>query len=339
MKKIHNRVALGTFPLSGVYNPIIPNDARRIVEYFFELEGYFIDTAPMYGCGKVESLLGGVLHRKNRDDFYIISKCGKEIHPLTNSWESKATYQDIIDQCNGSLNRLKLDYIDLYLVHSPDKQTPFEETIRAMLYLQKKGKIREIGVSNVTLEELRQYQKYATIRFVQNRFSFINRSISDEFQEYLKKHEIQFIPYEILEIGQLTGSIIEEQNFGSKDVRGTTKFFQNEVLLETREWVKNTIKPLAKKNGLTVAQLMISWTLSKPQIPFALVGTTKKEYLAINLAGNNIILTNQAFKDLDDAYQNLTDLVLSKYGSSLKDFRSLNDRFYSSFDFKRYNIF
>lgn len=339
MKKIHSRVALGTFPLSGVYNPIAQSDAKHLVEYFFELGGYYIDTAPMYGCGKVESLLGSVLKNKNRDDFYLISKCGKEIHPETNSWESKASYKDVIKQCDDSLNRLRVDYIDLYLIHSPDKKTPFEETIQAMLDLQKKGKIQEIGVSNVTLEELKQYQKYAKIRFVQNRFSYINRSISDELQNYLNKHKILFIPYEILEIGQLTGSIIEEENFGSKDVRGTTSFFQGNPLQEIRTLIKNSIKPLAKKNGMTVAQLMITWTLSKPQIPFALVGSTKKEYLAINLRANSINLTNELSEELELSYNTLTETIRSKYGMSIKDFRGLNDRYYSAFDFKRYNVF
>lgn len=339
MKKIYNRVALGTFPLSGVYNPIDPNDAKRLVEYFFELGGYYIDTAPMYGCGKIESLLGSVLKNKNHDDFYLISKCGKEIHFETNSCDSKASYKDVIKQCDDSLNRLKIDYIDLYLIHSPDKKTPFEETIQAMLDLQKMGKIREIGVSNVTLEELKQYQKYAKIRFVQNRFSFINRSISNEFQEYLNKHEIQLIPYKILEIGQLTGSIVEEQNFGSKDVRATASFFQGKPLQEIRTWIKNIIKPLAKKNRMTVAQLMIAWTLTKPQIPFVLVGSTKKEYLSINLQANSINLTRKLADELELSYNTLTETIRAKYGMSIKDFRGLNDRYYSSFDFKRYNIF
>ncbi|PIY69274.1 hypothetical protein COY90_01525, partial [Candidatus Roizmanbacteria bacterium CG_4_10_14_0_8_um_filter_39_9] len=325
MKKTRNRVALGTFPLSGVYNPIAPSDSKHLVGHFFELGGYYIDTAPMYGCGKIETLLGSVLTNKNRDDFYLISKCGKEIHPLTNSWESRATYKDIIDQCNSSLSRLKLDYIDLYLVHSPDKNTPFEETIQAMLDLQKIGKIKEIGVSNVTLEELKKYQKYAKIQFIQNRFSFINRSISDEFQEYLNEHKIQLIPYEILEIGQLTGSIIEEENFGSKDVRGTTSFFQGNPLQEIRSWVKNVIKPLAKKKGMTVAQLMIAWTLTKPQIQFALVGSTKKEYLSINLQTDSISLTKNLTEELELSYNTLTETIRSKYSMSIKDFRGLND--------------
>lgn len=133
-----NRVGLGTFPLSGVYNPISHQQALSVVEYFLEQGGYYIDTAPMYGCTQVESLLGTILPKKRRESFYIVSKCGKEMYPSQHTWEPKAKYADVIKQCDDSLKRLKLDYIDLYLIHSPDKETPFEETLRAMNDLKKK---------------------------------------------------------------------------------------------------------------------------------------------------------------------------------------------------------
>ena len=339
MTTAHNRVCLGTFPLSGVYNPISSNDAENLIRYFFELGGYYIDTAPMYGCGKVESLLGKALSGKKREDFYIISKCGKEILPLHNTWTSKASYHDVIKQCHESLQRLKLDYLDLYLIHSPDKETPFDETVQALLDLQKSGKINDFGVSNVTLDELKKYREYVDIRFVQNRFSFVNRSISDEYLLYLKKYNIQLLPYEILEIGQLTGSIIEEKHLGKKDVRGTTRCFQDDVLHETRIWIKDYVSPLAKKNKVTIGQLIIAWTLNEPQIPYVLVGTTKKEYLTLNLAASSVKLTDETKGELETAYKKLVEIIQTKYHASFKEFRGLNDRYYSQFDFKRYNIF
>lgn len=334
-----NRVGLGTFPLSGVYNPISHQQALSVVECFLEQGGYYIDTAPMYGCTQVESLLGTILPKKRRESFYIVSKCGKEMYPSQHTWEPKAKYADVIKQCDDSLKRLKLDYIDLYLIHSPDKETPFEETLRAMNDLKKSGKIREIGVSNVTLDELKQYRVHVDIHYVQNRFSFINRSISSEYSTYLKHNNIFLIPYEVLELGLLTGSVVEEDQLGKYDVRGTTGFFQGDPLAETRNLVKNTIFPLAREYGFTVAQTMIAWTLLQPQVFFPIVGTTKTEYIKINLKSGNIQMNEVMLKKLELAYQKLLDTVKTKYHTTIKDFRGLNSRYYSSFDFKKYNIF
>lgn len=334
-----NRVGLGTFPLAGVYNPVSQQQATQVVEYFLELGGYYIDTAPMYGCTQVESLLGTILPNIKRDSFYLASKCGKEMYPSHHTWEAKARYTDVIKQCEDSLKRLKLDYIDLYLIHSPDKKTPFEETLHAMNDLKKQGKIREIGVSNVTLDELKQYRTYTDIRFVQNRFSFINRSVSQEFLAYFKQNNISLIPYEVLELGLLTGSIVEEAQLGKYDVRGTTDFFQGNPLTETRILVKDAILPLAREYGFTVAQVMIVWTLLQPQIFFPIVGTTKPEYVKINLKAGDMHINESMLQKLELAYLKLIDTVETRYHATIKDFRGLNDRYYSGFDFKKYNIF
>lgn len=337
MKK--NNVGLGTFPLSGVYNSISKQQALNVVEQFLELGGYYIDTAPMYGCTEVESLLGTILPKRPRKDFYLVSKCGKTMYPSRHTWETKAGYWDVIKQCDESLQRLKLDYLDLFLIHSPDNNTPFEETLRAMNDLIKQGKVREIGVSNVTLEELKRYRVHADIKFIQNRFSFINRSISPEYLSYLKSNDIVLIPYEVLELGLLTGSVVEQEKLGSNDVRGTTGFFQGAPLIETRTFVKDTILPLAQEYGFTVAQTMIAWTLTQPQVFFPIVGTTKPEYVKINLEAGNKPMNQKMLRRLEVSYANFIEHIKAKYHTTVKDFRGLNDRYYSGFDFKKYNIF
>lgn len=337
MKK--NKVGLGTFPLSGVYNSTTRQQAVRVVERFLDLGGYYIDTAPMYGCTQVESLLGAILPNRRREDFYLVTKCGKTMYPAQHTWETKAGYADVIHQCDESLRRLKLDYIDLFLIHSPDNKTPYEETLGAMCDLMKQGKVRAIGVSNVTLDELKRYREYADIKFVQNRFSFINRSISPEYLAYMRSNNILLIPYEVLELGLLTGSVVEEERLGNNDVRGTTGFFQGAPLIETRTFVKNSIQPLAREYGFTVAQTMIAWTLAQPQIFFPIVGTTKPEYVEINLEAGNKYISQEMLKRLEVSYSEFIKLIDTKYHKTVKDFRGLNDRYYSTFDFKKYNIF
>lgn len=327
MKKGHNRIGLGTFPLGGVYNPISPEKAKDVVETFLFHGGYYIDTAPMYQCGAVESLLGEVLKNKQRDSFFIISKCGKSIY-TDNTWKKEAKYADVIKQCEDSLKRLRLDHLDLYLVHEPDPITPYEETVKALLKLKEAGKVKEIGLSNVTLRELKEYRKYYPLQVVQNRFSFINRSISNDFLDYLTINQIKYLPYQILEIAQLTGSIIEEQNLGSRDLRRTLNYFQNKQLAFIKTWVKNLILPIAKSQRCTIGQLMMAWTLLQPQIPYVVVGTTNPKYVEINLKSDTIVLSQKTQSELIVAYHSLLSSVEAQFKMQLKDFRGLNDRYY-----------
>lgn len=323
----HNRVGLGTFPLAGVYNPTTKKKAGEVIRTFMNNGGYYIDTAPMYGSGSVETLLGEELKNVPRDRFYIISKCGKSILP-DKTMHKKATYDEVLKQCDDSLERLQLDYLDLYLIHSPDTVTPYEETINALKFLKEQGKIREFGVSNVSLDQLKEYRTYADIRYVQNRFSFINRSISDKFLDYMKKNEIQLIPYHVLEIAQLTGTILETDNLGVSDFRGTFNYFKVEPVSEIRNWVRTSVLSIAKKYGYTIGQLAMTWVLQQPFVPFLFVGTTKNNYVEINMKSDSLKLSTTMSEELEDAYNRLKTTIFTKYHSSIKDFRGLNDRYY-----------
>jgi aryl-alcohol dehydrogenase-like predicted oxidoreductase len=204
--KQKNRVGLGTFPFSGDFSEVTRDEAKQIVLKFLELGGYYIDTAPLYGFGEVENLLGEALENVPREKYFLISKCG--IVGIEEKVKKKSgKYDDVIIECYKSLERLKAKYIELYLVHSPDPNTPFDETIAALTELKTEGKIRQVGVSNVTLEELEAYNTTGIINFIQNRFSLINRSIALELESYLSKNSIKLIPYNVLDQGQLTDKI------------------------------------------------------------------------------------------------------------------------------------
>lgn len=320
-------MGLGTFPLAGVYNPISDEQAVEVISTFIRNGGYYIDTAPMYGYGRVEKILGDGLKNVSRDEIFLISKCGKEIR-ANDTWQPKAKYTDVVKQCNDSLKRLQTDFLDLYLVHSPDLTTPYEETVRALIDLKKQGKVKEIGLSNVTYEQLKEYRKYYPFQIVQNRFSFINRSISPELQEYMDSHSIQFVPYQILEIAQLTGSVIEENDLGRNDLRGTLTYFQNSQLEEVKTFIADTIRPIAKKNGLTIGQLMMAWTLGQPAIPYVFVGTTKPKYVEINLRSDMIVLSEETSQELEHAYASFTSKIQAKFCKPMKEFRGLNEWYY-----------
>lgn len=273
-----NKVGLGTFPLASVFNPITPKEAETLVKTFVDRDGYYIDTAPLYGNGEVEKLLGRALKPIPRDRFYLITKTVKHVDETGTLFKS-GRYGDVVRQIDNSLIRLGLDYVDCLMVHSPDKDVPIEVTLRAMEELQRSGKAKELAVSNVNLEELREYNKSGKIKYVQNSFSMINRSISSELEAYFLDNKISLIPYHLLEAGLLTEIAFEDFKLGENDLRNKITYWNKENQSVVFEWVRNYLGPIAKRLGITIGQLNIAWGLHQSFIDFVIVGTTKSKYL------------------------------------------------------------
>ncbi|QQG41285.1 MAG: aldo/keto reductase [Candidatus Woesebacteria bacterium] len=323
----HNKVGLGTFPLSSVFNPITPNEAEKLVRKFIDEGGCYIDTAPLYGNGEIEKILGKVFKSVPREKFYLITKTVKHVDEYGQLFKS-GKYEDVVKQIDNSLSRLGLDYVDCLMVHSPDKDVPIEETLRAMEKLQNDGKVKELAVSNVNLNELMEYNKTGKIRYVENSFSMINHSISSELEEYLLNNKISLIPYHLLEIGLLTGIAFENFKLSETDLRNKVPYWNQENQKVIFEWVRNSLAPIAKKLGITIGQLNIAWALQQPFIDFIIVGTTKPKYLEINLKANDIELSKETLSEIDEAYNVLEQKIKSDYGKSIREFRGLNEKFY-----------
>ncbi|MDR4506039.1 MAG: aldo/keto reductase [Candidatus Scalindua sp.] len=231
----------------------------------------FFDTAPVYGFGYSEELLGKVLC-KRRKDVIIATKCGLR-------WEKKdlqslrkdATEKSIFYEIDASLERLKTDYVDLYQVHWPDVDTPIKETMEALLKIQKAGKIRYIGVSNYNVELMKESLKYGQIVSLQPMYSMLERDIEKSILPYCRETDIGVICYSPLASGVLTGKYDENTKF--KDWRGKDIIghFTDDVYLSHVEKVKE-ISKIAKKLGKTTAQLAINWLLHQNGVTTALVG-------------------------------------------------------------------
>ncbi len=330
MTTLHNRVGLGTFPLANVFSEITSRGAEKIVKTFIDNGGYYIHTAPMYGFGEVEKLLGKALKGYSREKFYLITMCGyKDVEGKTfKTIPRGATYEEVIRECDISLARLKQDFIDLYFIHSPDPSTPFEETMKALNKLKKIGKIKSIGVSNVNLSELKEYRRYGKVDFIQNRFSLINRSIDGEFANYLLENKILLIPYQVIDRGQLTGKALEGFPMRSEDLRIGRSDWLPEKKDLVAKWVKDRLAPIAKHLGITIGQLSIAWALHQKYIGFVLVGTTNVDYLLINLKADNVKLTSTTLKNIESAYKSLELDIQRKYGQPIREVRGLNEKYY-----------
>ena len=325
-----NRVGLGTFPLAGVFSKITKEQAKEVVRKFLKEGGYYIDTAPVYGFGDVELLLGEVFKEFPRNQFYVATKCGYiDVEVKTfQTVQKSGKHDDVIRECDRSLQRMGLDYVDLYFMHSPDPNTPADETMRVMVKLQEEGKIKEIGVSNVDLKELKEYNKNGKVKFIQNRFSLINRSIDQKLEKYLLDNKIGLVPYQVIDRGQLTGSVIERIKLREGDCRIGKSDWKARAYGLIANWSKKHLFPIAKKLGITLGQLSIAWALHRPYINFVIVGVTNPKYIPINLRADEILLDKEILEAIDSAYKLLEQEVKDKYNKTIREFRGLNEKYY-----------
>lgn len=327
----NNKVGLGTFPFADVFSHVSKDDAKNIIRQFIKSGGYYIDTAPMYGFGEVEVLLGEVLKEFSRDQYYVVTKCGYiDVEGKTfQTIQKSGKYDDVIRECDISLKRMGLDYIDLYFMHSPDPNTPADETIKAMVKLKKQGKIKEIGVSNVNLEELKEYNKNGDVKFIQNRFSLINQSIDTEFQDYLSEHDIKLVPYQVIDRGQLSDRVFNKiEDMRKEDLRIGRSDWLPEKLDVITDWVKEELSPIAKKLNISLEQLSIAWALHQKYMGFVIVGMTRPEIIPVDLESNSVRLDGETLGESDKVYKNLEDKIKKASGLTIREFRGLNEKYY-----------
>jgi methylglyoxal reductase len=202
----------------------------------------FIDTAPAYGKGLSEEIIGKAIKNK-REKTVLATKCGMVWHLSKNQFWYK--YDDetnlyrnlssgsIVYELENSLKRLKTDYIDLYQVHIPDADTPVSETMETLLRLKKEGKIRAIGVSNITKKDLIEYSQYGFIDTDQEKYSILDLDVEDEILPWCNQNGTTFLAYSPLSQGLLTGKISPDRVFQDDDIRIGQDRFRKKILKES----------------------------------------------------------------------------------------------------------
>lgn len=262
-----------------------------------------IDTAPVYGFGLSESLVGKAVKGK-RDKFEILTKYGLkwdqsvgEFFFVSEDNEGKpvnihkyAGYRSIIEECEASLKRLGTDYIDLYQIHWPDNTTPIEETMRAVMQLMEKGKIRAAGVSNYSVEQMKKAAGAIPLASNQVPYSMVRRDIEDDVVPWCIQNKCSILAYSPLQRGLLTGKITPDYLFNSGDSRPGTPHFKVNNVIKTNDFL-NRIKPVADRQGGTLAQLIIKWTIMQPGITVALTGGRNPRQVKENAAAINFEFT------------------------------------------------
>lgn len=311
-------ISFGAWAIGGwMWGGADENDAKEAINTAIDHGMTSIDTAPVYGFGKSEEIVGQVIKNK-RDKVEILTKYGLRWDTKKGSFyfnSSDANGREvsihryagpgsIVKECEASLKRLKTDYIDLYQIHWHDPTTPIEDTMEAISKLKKDGKILAAGVSNYTAEQMKLADKVTDIVTNQVPYSMVLRDIEKDLVPYCLQSGKGILAYSPLQRGVLTGKINSDYVFNPGDHRPQTPYFKEPNLTKINEFLKR-IEPIAKDHGITLAQLVIYWTIKQPAVTSALVGARNskqvKENLKageINIGETDILTINKYLKDL-----------------------------------------
>jgi len=258
------------------------NMSVKSIKKAFDLGINFFDTAPVYGFGRSESLLGKAL-KPVRDKVILATKCGLRWDKETLGSISKvATRQSIMEEIDQSLKRLDTDVIDLYQVHWPDGKTPHEETMETLLKIREQGKIRYIGVSNYSVQQMQDCLKTGPLVSLQPEYSLLQRAIEKEAVPFCLIHDIGVIAYSPLASGVLTGKYDRDTKFKDWRSKGIIGQFTGEGYVRNIEKVER-LKKIAEAEGKTCGQMAVNWVMGQPGVASALVGVKNDRQVGENL--------------------------------------------------------
>jgi aryl-alcohol dehydrogenase-like predicted oxidoreductase len=261
-----NRFGFGAMRLTGEGiwgEPADREECKRVLRRAVELGINFIDTADSYGPEVSERLIAETLY-PYPEELAIATKGGL-IRPGPGRWDPDGRPQHLRAACEGSLKRLRVEQIDVYQFHRPDPKVPFEESVGALVELKKEGKIRHIGLSNVTVEQVERAQKLTPIVSVQNRYSVFERT-SEPVLEYCSGEDMAFLPWRPVEGGTLNAGVVAE---------------------------------IARRNNATPSQIALAWLMAHSPAMLPIPGTSRVAHLEENLGAVALELAPAELAELD----------------------------------------
>jgi len=261
----------------------------------------FLDTADAYGIGDNEELVGKTI-RSRRDEVFLATKFANvRTKENPNQWSISGKPEYVRAACDASLKRLGVDHIDLYYQHRVDPNTPIEDTVGAMAELVKAGKVKYLGLSEASPATIRRAHKVHPITALQTEYSLWERQPEREIIPTTRELGIGFVPYSPLGRGFLTGTITKPSDLAATDARtqrmprfAGENFDKNQALVQR-------VKAIARRKGVTPAQLALAWVLAKGEDLIPIPGTKRRKYLEENAAAVDIRLTPADITELEAA--------------------------------------
>lgn len=296
-----NPIGLGTNAVGG--NNLYPNldeeVGKELVRTAINHGVNFLDTAYIYGPGRSEELVGEVIKETGkRNELVIATKGAHKLDGENVTFDNSPAF--LKQSVEESLKRLQTDYLDLFYIHFPDENTPKDEAVGALKQLKDEGKIRAIGVSNFSIEQLKEANKDGYVDVIQGNYNLIQREAEKEFLPYTKEHNISFIPYFPLASGLLAGKYTKDTTFN--DLRADMPHLKGEEFASNLEKV-DMLRTIAATKNAEVAHVVLAWYLKRDSIDVLIPGAKRAEQVIDNLKTLHIQLTEEEINKIDQIFR------------------------------------
>lgn len=296
-----NPIGLGTNAVGGhnIYPNLDEETGREIVRTAIDHGVNFIDTAYIYGPERSEELIGEIVKEKgNRENLVIATKGAHKF--IENDVVVDNSPAFLIKTVEESLMRLRTDYIDLFYIHFPDQNTPKDEAVGALKELKDAGKIRAIGVSNFSLEQLKEANRDGYVDVIQSEYNLFKRDAEKELLPYTAQHNISFVPYFPLASGLLTGKFTKHSTFS--DGRSRNPLFQGELFEQNLKKVEQ-LRKISKAKDVEIAHLVLAWYLAQDSIDVVIPGAKQPEQVVDNLKTLEVMLSHEEIQQISSIFE------------------------------------
>jgi aryl-alcohol dehydrogenase-like predicted oxidoreductase len=309
-------IGLGCMGMSFGYGDRDDEQSARTLHRALDLGVTFLDTADMYGAGHNEELIGRTL-RERRDEFLLATKFGFRSRTGGARSDLPDTYIDtspayVREACDASLRRLGFETIDLYYAHRRNPEIPVEDTVGAMAELVAAGKVRHLGLSEVTPATLRAAHRVHPIAALQVEYSLFSREIEDEMLDTCRELGVAVVAYSPVGRGLLTGTVTADEVNRPGDFRSTVPRFQAGNLDNNLKLVE-AVREVAAMLGATPAQAALAWLLARDESVIPIPGTKRVRYLEENAAAADLVLSPEQFAAIESAASGAAG---ARYGES-----------------------
>ena len=292
-------LGLGCMGMSEFYGVTNDAESTAVIRRALDLGCTFLDTADMYGPFTNEKLVGSAIAGR-RGEVQLATKFGNERGPAGERLGINGRPEYVRAACDASLERLGVEYIDVYYQHRVDRSVPIEETVGAMAELVAAGKVRHLGLSEASPETIRRAAAVHPIAALQTEYSLWSRDPEDDLLATVRALGIGFVAYSPLGRGFLTGQIRSPEDFAPDDFRRRHPRFQGENFARNLDLVAR-VQAIAAAKGCTPGQLALAWVLAQGEDIVAIPGTKRVAYLEENLGALSVTLTPADLRELDEA--------------------------------------
>jgi aryl-alcohol dehydrogenase-like predicted oxidoreductase len=294
-----SRIAFGTWQLGGDWGATDEQVAIAAIRRAADKGINFFDTAQGYGFGASESLLAKALKGVPRDEVIIATKGG--LRPAGDGTNDRDSSPEWIRRgVESSLKALDTDYIDLYQVHWPDPKVPFEQTAAMLAVLQGQGKVRHVGVSNFSAEQMAEFSETLPVETLQPPYHLFRRDIEASILPYATAHDIGVLVYGPLSHGLLSGGMTLDTRFAHDDWRSKSDVFRGEKYRRNLQIVSALERFAQFELNTTVSRLAIAWALANPAVHVAIVGTRNPNHIDDAIAAADLVLDQPALRRIEE---------------------------------------